>query len=114
MGATVVVVGFCASGKSTLVDALRARGVEARAVAQEHSIVRDLWNHKRPDLVVFLDVDLDHIRERRNNPEWPDWIYELQRERLSGARARADLVVDTSPITEDQVFSTVIRHLQLD
>ena len=113
MAATVVVVGFCASGKTTLVDALTERGVDARAVAQEHSIVRDLWNHSEPDVVIFLDVDIEHIRERRGNPDWPEWIYELQRERLAAARERADLVVDTSALTADELVDAVIRHLRL-
>jgi hypothetical protein len=114
MSTSIVVVGFCASGKSSLVEALRARGVDARSVAQEHSIVSDLWNHGRPDLVVFLDVDLDNVRKRRANPNWPEWIYALQRERLTSARSRADVVVDTSTKTEDQVLAVVVNYLRLD
>lgn len=114
MDARVVVVGYCASGKSTLVEALKERGIDARAVAQEHSIISGLWNHSTPDRVVFLDVDLEHIRQRRHNPNWPAWIYDLQRERLSGARARADLIVDTSPITEAEMLDVVFSFLRLE
>jgi len=93
---TVVVVGYCASGKSSVVAALRERGFEAEAVAQEHSEIDDLWNHHHPDIVIFLDVDVEQIRIRRDNPHWPAWIYALQAERLVSARVRADLVVDTT------------------
>jgi guanylate kinase len=35
----VIVVGPCAAGKSSLVARLRAAGVRARSVSQEHSYV---------------------------------------------------------------------------
>lgn len=94
--AAVVVVGPCASGKSTIVEGLRERGFDAYSVAQEHSIIRDLWRRREPDLVIFLDVSLDAIRARRGNPNWPEWIYDLQMERLEPARTNATVVVDTS------------------
>jgi hypothetical protein len=103
----VVVVGYCASGKSTVVAALQARGVDAQAVAQEHSAVRDLWNHPHPDIVIFLDVEIDDIRRRRDNPAWPEWIYELQRSRLEPARERADLIVNSSELDVDQIVSRI-------
>ncbi|MBP9503378.1 MAG: hypothetical protein KBF17_14555, partial [Candidatus Promineofilum sp.] len=42
----VAVVGPCASGKSTLVAALRAAGYDARHPAQEHSFVKDMWRRR--------------------------------------------------------------------
>lgn len=111
MATDIVIVGYCASGKSSVVDGLRKRGIAAHAVAQEHSVVKDLWNHHDPGIVVFLDVTLDELRNRRNNPKWPDWIYDLQTERLSAARQRADLVVDTTAgdvaFVVDQIDSAV-------
>ena len=62
----VAVVGRCASGKSTLVAALQELGVDAYAVAQEHSAVPTLWQHADPDLLIYLDVDLETIRSRRS------------------------------------------------
>ena len=41
----VVVAGVCVSGKTTLVKSLRELGIDDN-VAQEHSIVKKLWNHK--------------------------------------------------------------------
>ena len=108
----VVVVGYCASGKSSVVTALQKQGVDAEAVAQEHSVIRELWNHYRPEKLIFLDVTLEQIRARRRNPAWPDWIYDLQTERLNGARERADLVVNTAELDLDSVVQLVLNYLE--
>ena len=113
MSSRVVVVGHCASGKTTLVERLKALGVGASAVAQEHSDIDDLWDHYSPDIVIFLDVSLEAVRQRRANPDWPNWIYELQSERLDAARARADLVVDTDTHDADATLHAVLAHLSL-
>ena len=91
----IVVVGHCASGKSSVVAALRELGYDAHVCGQEHSIVRDLWRHSRPDVLVALAVDLPSIRRRRS-PTWPAPIYEAQQQRLAPAFAAADLVIDTT------------------
>ena len=89
-----MVVGTCASGKSTLVAALREAGIDASVCAQEHSEIPTLWNHTKPDVLVLLDVDLATIRARRS-PTWPEPIYDAQLRRLENARAAADLIIDT-------------------
>lgn len=91
---SIVVVGPCASGKTTLVDALKERGYDARVVAQEHSIIRDLWRKRNPDVVIALDLDLEKVRERRS-PTWSSDIYEVQHQRLRDAFEAADLMIDT-------------------
>lgn len=91
----VVVVGTCASGKSTLVTALRDVGIDAYVCAQEHSEIPTLWNHLQPDFVVVLEVGLDTVRQRRG-VLWPSAIYREQRRRLSAAREAADLALDTA------------------
>ena len=90
----IVVVGPCASGKTTLVDELVRRGYRAYAVAQEHSIIRDLWQKRDPDVVIALDLDLAVVRERRS-PTWSADIYAAQHERLQPAFEAADLLIDT-------------------
>lgn len=94
----VAVVGHCASGKSTLVTALRSHGFDASAVAQEHSGISWLWRHSDPDLLIYLDVPLATVRDRRGQ-EWPQAVYDAQEERLVEARAHADLVIDTSAVS---------------
>jgi len=108
----VVVVGYCASGKSSVVAALQKQGVDAEAVAQEHSVIRELWNHYRPEELIFLDVTLEQIRARRCNPAWPEWIFDLQTKRLNGARERADLVVNTDELDLESVVQRVLKFLE--
>lgn len=112
-GPRVAVVGVCGSGKSTVVAHLRRVHVDAYAVAQEHSVVRDLWNHLQPDRVVYLQASLETVRLRRG-PGWPDWIYELQRERLADARAHAAVTVDTGESDVDQTVRRIVTAIGLD
>jgi len=93
-GRRIVVVGPCASGKTTLVDALKERGYDARVVAQEHSVIRDFWQRRDPDVVIALDLDLDVVRQRRS-PTWSAQVYADQHERLKDAFEAADLMIDT-------------------
>lgn len=112
----VAIVGPCASGKSTLAAALREAGLDVRIVAQEHSIVADLWRRQHPDLLIGLDVDLPTLRARRS-PTWPASVYASQRERLAPAFAAADLLVDTTPLDADEVIAVVrdwLRERGLD
>jgi adenylate kinase family enzyme len=106
----VAVVGVCGSGKTTIATELRNRGYDAYVVSQEHSIIRDLWRHRDPDAVVFLDARLETIRARRGR-EWPSWIYELQQERLADARAHATVTVATDDVSVDQVISRITEAL---
>jgi hypothetical protein len=102
----IVVVGTCASGKSTLVAALCQYGYDAHSCAQEHSAIPDLWKHLSPDLLVYLDVDLKTVRRRRS-PMWPEPIFKAQCERLSRARVFADIVIDTEKNGPDECFGLV-------
>ena len=103
----IVVVGHCAAGKSTLVNGLRDAGIDAYVSAQEHSIVPDLWNRRGPDLLVFLDVDLDTIRRRRGR-SWPASVYAMQERRLAPARGNADLEIRTSDVNTIETLSRTL------
>lgn len=105
----IAVVGPCASGKTTLVDALVARGYRAYAVGQEHSIIRDLWKRRDPEVLIALDLDLDVVRQRRS-PTWPAAVYAVQHERLQPAFEAADLLIDTG---EHDLESAVGMALEL-
>lgn len=110
-GRRIAVVGHCASGKSTVVAALRERGLDAWAVAQEHSAIGDLWRHQSPDVLIFLDVGLDSIRARRGDPRWPEWIYDVQSERLADARQHADFLIPTDTKPVDAIVDQIIASL---
>lgn len=102
----VVIIGPCGSGKTTLVDGLRRLGFRAMVCGQEHSEIATLWRHTAPDLVVALEVDLPTVRRRRGE-EWPAWLYEVQRRRLSVGAAAADLRLDTSELDAGTVLGRV-------
>jgi dephospho-CoA kinase len=108
----VVVVGPCASGKSTLVGGLRSLGYQAVVCGQEHSEISSLWRRSAPDVLIALDVDLETVRRRRGLT-WSAAIYDRQRQRLAEAMAAADLVLDASTLTEAAVLARVLRTLEL-
>lgn len=105
-GPRLTIVGPCAAGKTTLVANLRARGLDAHAVAQEHSGVAYLWQLSEPDLLIFLDVDLATTAARRRR-EWPASLYATQQGRLAHARAHTDLYLDGSALTPEEVAERV-------
>ncbi len=107
----IVVVGPCASGKTTLVERLEELGYDARVVAQEHSVIRDLWQKRNPDVVVALDLDLEEVRARRS-PTWSAEIYRVQHERLREAFEAADIMIDSGEHSEDEVEEIVVRWLE--
>lgn len=107
----IVVVGPCASGKSTLVAGLVAHGHNAYAVAQEHSAVRELWKRQNPEVLVALDVSLEVVRQRRS-PNWLEAVYEQQHQRLAAAFAAADLVIDTAEHDAEEVLDLVQQYVR--
>jgi len=98
----VVVVGHCAAGKSTLAAELRGAGIDAVTAAQEHSAIPELWRHTGAELLVYLDVDLGTIRQRRD-VTWSESIYAAQEARLRSARMAADLIIDTANSSIDEM-----------
>ena len=108
----IVVVGPCGSGKTTLVAWLQRQGYTARAVAQEHSAIHDLWQHGgRPDVLIFLDASPATISQRRQN-EFPDWLYQKQLRRLRSAREQATLYLQTDRLTAADVQRRVLTHVR--
>ena len=110
---SIVVVGPCASGKTTLVNGLLARGfTSARLVAQEHSGVRDFWAWKgRPDVCICLDVRVDTMNRRQGRTDWTDEARAEQLSRLANARQGCDLCLSTDDLTIPQVLDTVTAFL---
>lgn len=107
----VIVVGVCASGKTTLVNTLKALGVDAHNVAQEHSGIKSLWRKKCPELVVMLDASLAVIRQRRPVP-WGEERLIVQRERLTDARQHADLFIQTDRLNKQEVVDLVMERIR--
>jgi GTPase SAR1 family protein len=106
----IVVVGPCAAGKSTLVEALQARGYDAHASGQEHSAIASLWQHSHPDVLIALEVDISAVWARRGN-DWPEWLHDLQVQRLREAAEAADLAIDTTDLDPVGVVDRVLAYL---
>lgn len=106
----IAVVGGCGSGKSTIVKALSERGYDAYVVGQEHSGVSKLWAKRHPDVLVYLDVTLDAVRERRDS-NWPEWLFRAQRERLRDARESASIRMNTAHSTESESINGIVDYL---
>jgi hypothetical protein len=110
----IAVVGPCASGKSLLVQALRAQGYNAREVAQEHSHVPTMWQRvTRPSLLIYLDVSWEVARQRRPMDAKADWWVELGR-RLHHARQHADVYIQTDALTPREVLEEALVFLNLN
>ena len=110
-GPLVGVVGPCGAGKSTLVKALRQRGVRAREVAQEHSYVPAMWQRiTRPDVLIYLEVSREEAERRLQRPLPAGWWEEIL-QRLSHARSHADLTVTTDGRTPEEVLEKVLSFL---
>lgn len=105
-------VGPCGAGKSTLVRLLRAHGIPAREIAQEHSGVPAMWARlTRPRHLVYLEVSRE-VASRRLIQNFTPGEWEAMRARLAHARAHADLVLDTDAMTPDEVCKQVLEFLK--
>lgn len=110
LASPVVVVGPCASGKSTLVRGLLGHGIEARVCAQEHSAVPTLWRHQGwPTLIAFTS-QLETIRIRRQ-PRWSKALYESQLALLTDAYANVDLLIETDELSSGAVLREALTFL---
>lgn len=110
----IVVVGPCASGKSTLVSGLRKRGyASARLVPQEHSGVQNLWAWRgQPDVLIYLDVDVDTINSRQGRTDWTQSALDEQHARLRSAREACHLYLPTDDLTIPQVLAAVMAFIE--
>lgn len=109
----IKIVGPCASGKSTLGDALRAAGYQVKQPSQEHSNIQDLWRRfSVPDVLIYLDLDFENLKRRRpQNHGGPSRLAE-QHQRLTHAHEHCDLYVDTSNLTPEDICTKVFLFLR--
>lgn len=93
-------------------NGLRALGINAQNVPQEHSNVRRLWRLKDPDFLVHLDCTYETARRRRPQIPWGPERYEEQRRRLAVARLECDLFLPTDDLSIAQVRERVLAALE--
>jgi hypothetical protein len=103
----IVLVGVCASGKSTVAQLLQRQGLLARAVAQEHSRVPWLYAHLGPGWIVCLCANWETVHRRRPLAFAPDF-YEREWLRIREARASAHLIIHTDYLTAPEVTDLII------
>jgi len=107
----VGIVGPCAAGKSTLIAGLTRLGIRTRHIAQEHSYVKDMWQRlTKPNILIFLDASYPVTCQRRKL-DWTEADWQEQQQRLSHARAHADLYVDTTPLSVEEVLNRVVKFI---
>ncbi len=105
------IVGPCGAGKTTLADGLHRHGYRARAIAQEHSFVKDMWQQiTNPDVLIFLQASCSVGGERRRL-NWTEAEWEEQQRRLAYARERADFFLNTDSLGILQVLNSVLEFL---
>jgi deoxyadenosine/deoxycytidine kinase len=106
------VVGVCASGKSTLIAGLEARGYRGRHIAQEHSYVKDMWKRiTNPDVLIFLDASYP-VTVERNKMNWNEADWQEQQRRLIHAREHADYYIQTDAYSAEQVLEEVVGFIE--
>jgi hypothetical protein len=107
----ISVVGVCSSGKTTLVNGLRALGYDARHCGQEHSYVPYMWQYiSRPEVLVYLDASAEIIHTRRRNAYTLTDLPE-QRRRLAHARAHCTIYILTDALDEKGVLHSALQKL---
>ena len=106
------VVGPCKAGKTVLKRNLEKHGLTVRHIAQEHSFVQDMWRKiAKPDILIYLAVSYQ-TTIARSSLSWNQAEYDEQIRRLTHARENADLVIDTDPLTPQQIVTQVIGFLE--
>ncbi|HHY15155.1 MAG TPA: hypothetical protein GX521_03665, partial [Firmicutes bacterium] len=105
----IVVVGVCASGKTTLFNGLRRLGYRVRSFAQEHSVTATTWKRLEPDFLILLDCRYETVRARKNI-SWGPARFRQQQKKLANARQFADLIIATDDFTPQQLVAYV-HHL---
>ena len=108
----IAVVGPCGAGKSTVVQTLKVEGYNIRSVGQEHSYVADMWAKlTKPDILIYLDVSLPAIQQRRQI-SWGQKRLDELRHRLRHARIHCHLYINTDELLPDEVAERIRQFVE--
>jgi len=108
----ILIVGPCASGKTTLERRLARLGYDAHSCAQEHSYVPTMWSLvNKPDVLIFLDAQLSTIVQRSAD-YWDEAYLQKLRHRLRHARTHCDFYLATDDLAKDEVLKLVVKFLE--
>ena len=104
-------VGPCKSGKTLLKRGLVQHGYQVKHIAQEHSYVKEMWQKiAKPDILIFLEVSFEETLNR-STLSWSQNEYAQQIERLKHAHQNADLIIDTTELSPQQVLEVALKFL---
>ncbi|NMA61052.1 MAG: hypothetical protein GX956_04105 [Firmicutes bacterium] len=106
----ILIVGVCASGKTTLSSGLRRLGYYVRSFAQEHSVSGRLWQRYKPDVLILLNCSYETITQRKRI-SWGPKRYQQQQELLANAREHATLIIETDGFTPEELVEHVHERL---
>ena len=108
----ISIVGPCGAGKTTLAEGLQRNGYRARAIVQEHSFVKDMWQRlTMPDVLIFLQASCSVGGERRQM-KWTESEWEEQQRRLAHAKEHADFYLNTDSLGIVEVLDLILEFLQ--
>jgi len=106
------IVGPCGAGKTTLAEGLQRKGYRSRAIAQEHSFVKDMWQRlTQPDILIFLQASCS-VGGQRRKMNWTESEWEEQQRRLAHARDHAKFYLNTDSLGICEVLNLVLEYLQ--
>lgn len=106
------IVGPCGAGKTTLVKGLHRYGFHARAIAQEHSFVKDMWLRiTKPDVLIFLQASCS-VGGKRRHLNWTEQEWVEEQRRLAYSLEHADFYLNTDSLTIVEVLNSVIEFLR--
>ncbi len=107
----IAIVGPCGAGKTTLANGLKAQGFNARAIAQEHSYVQDMWQRlTKPDILIFLQAS-HSVGMKRRKFNWTIAEWQEQQRRLFHSLQNADFFLDTDNLSIQEVLDVVMKYL---
>jgi thymidylate kinase len=108
---SIGIVGPCGAGKTTLISSLNFYNINSKHIVQEHSYVKDMWRRlANPDILIYLDVNYEKTIQRKNL-DWSRAEFETQIQRLQHAKTHANLIIDTTNLTEKEVLEAVLNFL---
>jgi thymidylate kinase len=112
MRKSIGVVGPCSAGKTTLINTVKKYGFNIHHIAQEHSHVQDMWQQlDKPDVLIYLDVTYNVSMKRRPlNMTREDFSDQIKR--LEHARQHANLYINTTVLTPEDVLNQVLQYLE--
>lgn len=95
-----------------MIEGLEKYGFACRHIAQEHSHVPAMWQKiTNPDVLIFLEASFP-VSTARRKLNWQASDHEEQLRRLSHARQQADLIIDTDPLSPEQVLQKALDYLK--